>query len=65
MTSLFLVLLVLAMLAVLASLFAGLISMAKGGAFNAKYGNLLMRWRVALQGLAVLLFIAAVLSSRG
>lgn len=64
MTSFFLILLVLAMLAVLASLFVGLFAMARGGEFNAKYGNRLMRLRVLFQGVAVLMFIAAVLSSR-
>ncbi len=39
--------------------------MAKGGDFNRKHGNKLMRWRVALQGTAVLLVIAAAFLSRG
>jgi hypothetical protein len=38
--------------------------MAKGGEFNKKYGNKLMRARVALQGLAILLFIIFMLSYR-
>jgi hypothetical protein len=53
-----------ALLAVLAVLMTGVLSMAKGGAFNRKYANILMRWRVALQGLAVLLILIAVLLSR-
>lgn len=64
MTSVFIILLVVAMLLVLASLFAGLFSMVRGGEFNAKYGNRLMRLRVFFQGLAVLFFLAAVLSAR-
>ena len=55
------ILLTLALLAVLGVLFAGLFSMARGGDFNRKYGNRLMRWRVALQGLAVVLFALAML----
>ncbi len=57
-------LIVLALLAALAVLMTGVLSMAKGGAFNRKYSNILMRWRVALQFLAVLLILAAVLLSR-
>ncbi len=64
MNGFFVVLLGLALLAVLGVLFAGLFSMARGGAFNEKYGNRLMRWRVALQGLAILLFALAVLADK-
>ena len=59
MNTLFPILLALAVLSVLAVLFAGLFSMARGGEFNRKYGNVLMRWRVGLQGLAILLLLAA------
>lgn len=55
------IVLAVALLAVLGVLFAGLISMARGGEFNRKHGNRLMRWRVALQGLAVMLFALAML----
>ncbi|HEY7689738.1 MAG TPA: twin transmembrane helix small protein [Dongiaceae bacterium] len=41
----------------IAVLFLGLFSMAKGGEFNRKYGNLLMRLRVSLQAITVLLVI--------
>jgi hypothetical protein len=34
-------------------LFAGLFSMARGGAFNRKYGNRLMRLRVLFQAIAI------------
>ncbi|MDH3594764.1 MAG: twin transmembrane helix small protein [Rhodospirillales bacterium] len=54
-----------AMLAVVAVLFAGLFAMARGGEFNRKYGNKLMRWRVALQGSAILIFMLAMWLSRG
>ena len=59
MDMLFPIILTLALLSVLAVLFAGLFSMARGGEFNRKYGNVLMRWRVGLQGLAILLLLAA------
>ena len=54
-----------ALLAVLAVLLTGVAGMAKGGTFNSKYGNVLMRWRVLLQGAAVVLILIAVLLSRG
>ncbi len=45
----------LSLLSVLGVLTLGLYAMAKGGEFNEKYANKLMRLRVALQGLAILL----------
>lgn len=54
---------IVAMLATLAVLVMGLVSMVKGGDFNAKYGNKLMRARVWAQGLALLFFAFAILSS--
>ncbi len=53
------VLIGIALLSVLAVLVTGVVSMAKGGEFNRRHGNRLMRWRVALQGTAVVLIIAA------
>ncbi len=50
------------MLLVLGSLAVGLFSMIKGGEFNKKYGNKLMRLRVTLQGVALGLFVLAVLT---
>lgn len=38
-------------------LLTGLVSMARGGAFNRKNANRLMRLRVLFQGIAVLIFI--------
>ena len=55
---------IIAMVLVLASLFVGLISMVKGGEFNQKYGNKLMRLRVTLQGIALALFVMAVISNQ-
>lgn len=56
-------LLLIAMLATLAVLAVGLIGFFQGGEFNRKYGNKLMRARVALQFIAVVLLILVVLSS--
>jgi hypothetical protein len=39
------------------------IAMARGGEFNRKYGNKLMRARVALQGLAIVLFLLFVFAA--
>jgi len=49
----------------LAVLFAGIFAMARGGEFNRKWGNLLMRARTATQGLAILLLLALFLINRG
>ncbi len=45
----------LALALVLAVLLVGVFAMLKGGEFNKKYGNRLMRWRVGLQAMAVAL----------
>ncbi len=57
-------LVIIALAATLAALLAGMVAMLRGGEFNAKYGNKLMRARVALQALAVgLLFILYLLQN--
>ncbi len=56
-------LIVLAMLAVLGVLFIGVFAMVRGGEFNRKYGNKLMRLRVILQFTAVALIVAALLAN--
>lgn len=48
--------LIFAMLATLGVLFFGIITMARGGDFNLKYGNKIMRARIVLQALALLIF---------
>ena len=50
------ILLILAMLGVLGVLFAGLLGVARGGG-NPARSNRLMRWRVALQAVAIGLFL--------
>ena len=49
------VLLIVALVATLGALFAGLLVMARGGPANKKYSNVLMRWRVILQFAALVL----------
>ena len=51
------VLMFIAMGITLLVLFTGLISMARGGAFNRKNSNRLMRLRVVFQGIAILIFM--------
>ncbi len=58
-------LVVVALAGTLAVLFAGVFAMARGGKFNRKWGNKLMRARVGTQGLAILLLLALFLINRG
>ncbi len=61
-----LILLAVTLAAVVIVLLTGVVGMARGGDFNAKYGNKLMRLRVILQGLAIVLFLLFVVTaSRG
>lgn len=62
MNGIFAVLLVLAMLSVLASLLLGLFFMARGSGGDARHSNRMMRMRLTLQGVALLLFILALLT---
>ena len=53
----------LAIAAVVASLFGGLVSMARGGDFNARWGNKLMRARLVSQASAIaciVLYVVAI-----
>ncbi len=54
--------LIIAMLATLAALVVGIVAMVRGGPFNQKYGNKLMRLRVFLQGVALVIFALAVMA---
>ena len=56
MTSVVTVLMVLALAATVIVIVVGVIGMARGGEFNRRYANRLMRLRIVFQGLAVLLF---------
>jgi hypothetical protein len=62
MNNILFILLALTLLAVLATLVVGMVAMSKGGDFNKKYGNKLMRLRVVLQGIALILFVLALLT---
>ncbi|GAC1348131.1 MAG: hypothetical protein NVSMB18_35340 [Acetobacteraceae bacterium] len=57
MTTILMILTALAMLGTLGTLFAGMLGLVRGGGDPAR-SNALMRWRVLLQGAALLLFIA-------
>ena len=57
-------LIILSLIAVLVVLGVGIIGMLRGGDFNRRYGNKLMRVRVATQGLAILLILLFVAVSR-
>jgi hypothetical protein len=59
------ILLIVAMAATLGVLFFGFYSMARGGEFNRRNANKLMRLRVVAQGVAILLFLLFVLLLRG
>ncbi|WP_422364936.1 twin transmembrane helix small protein [Pelagibius sp.] len=61
MKTFFFVALLIAMLVTLGVLAVGMIGMAKGGDFNDKYGNKLMRARVISQGVTLVIFALAVL----
>ncbi len=58
------ILLGLAMFAVLGVLATGLVGFIKGGEFNRRYANKLMRLRVATQAFAVLVLLALLLLRR-
>jgi hypothetical protein len=60
MTNFLMVLLLLVMLAILGVLAAGMVGIARGG--SPASSNRLMRWRVTLQGAALLIFVLLMLS---
>ncbi len=59
------VLVIIALGATVAVLLAGLVTMARGGEWNRKYGNLLMRARIGAQALAVALMFVLFLIKSG
>ncbi|MBO6862119.1 MAG: twin transmembrane helix small protein [Alphaproteobacteria bacterium] len=59
MTIFAIILMVIAMLATVGILFTGIIAMARGGEFNNKWGNRLMRYRILAQLAALVLFAIA------
>lgn len=65
MKTLLTVLVAIGMLATLGTLFAGMLGMARGGDGTGERSNLLMRWRVMIQGITLLLFALLLAVSRG
>lgn len=64
MKTLLIVLVAIGMLATLGTLFAGMLGMARSDG-GGERSNLLMRWRVAIQGITLLLFALLLAVSRG
>ncbi len=58
-------LVVVALVGTLIVLLSGVVVMTRGGEFNRKWGNKLMRARVAMQALAIALLFALFLLNRG
>jgi len=61
MSVIFIILMVVAMLLTLGVLFAGLLTTGRSGIEKRERSNQLMRWRILLQGLAIILFALAML----
>ncbi len=65
MTSTLTVLLAVALAATLGVLLTGVVAMMKGGDFNRRWGNKLMRARVAMQAVALALLFALFMVNQG
>ena len=65
MNTMFFTFLILAMAATVGALVWGLIAMARGGDFNAKWSNKMMRFRILFQAIAVAIFVALLLFAKG
>lgn len=65
MTTFLTVLVGLSLLATLGVMFAGMLGMARSDGAGAGRSNRLMRWRVALQGMTLVLFLLLVAMTRG
>ncbi len=61
MKALFFTLVIVAAMITLAVLVTGIFAMARGGEFNRKHSNRLMRLRVVAQGFALVLFAIAMM----
>jgi hypothetical protein len=62
MSGIFVILVPLALAAVAITLGVGIYSMFRGGEFSLKWSNKLMRLRVALQAVAILIIVLAIMS---
>ncbi|HGG05555.1 MAG TPA: twin transmembrane helix small protein [Aliiroseovarius sp.] len=58
-------LVIIAVLIVAVILFTGIIGFAKGGEFNRKHANRIMRYRIVAQAIAIALILLYVLFRRG
>jgi hypothetical protein len=65
MSGFLLVLVGIGLVATLATLFVGVFSMGRGGEFNKRNSNKLMRLRVILQGFTIVVFVLYLLSRQG
>ncbi len=65
MSGIFIVLVPMALAAVAITLGFGIFSMFRGGEFSLKWSNKLMRLRVALQAVAILIIVLAIMSRGG
>jgi hypothetical protein len=65
MSGIFVILVPLALAAVAITLGFGIFSMFRGGEFSLKWSNKLMRLRVALQAVAILIIVLAIMSRGG
>ncbi|NKE44475.1 twin transmembrane helix small protein [Roseomonas frigidaquae] len=65
MTTFLTVLVGLSMFATLGVMFAGMLGLARNEAAGGARSNRLMRWRVALQGVTLVLFLILILATRG
>jgi hypothetical protein len=61
--SLLTLMIILALLATIVALGAGLVSMLRGGEYDRQHGTQLMAARVGFQGVAVLLLLVALLAA--
>ena len=53
------IIIILALLATIVSLFMGVVSMGRGGEYDEQHSNQMMRARVVFQGVALLLMLVA------
>jgi hypothetical protein len=65
MSSFLLILVIAGLAATLGTLFVGVFSMGRGGDFNKRNSNKLMRLRVILQGFTIVVFVLYLLSRQG
>ncbi|GHD41467.1 hypothetical protein GCM10017083_05960 [Thalassobaculum fulvum] len=65
MNTIFTVFLFLAMAATVGALVWGIVAMARGGDFNAKWSNRMMRYRVIFQAIALLVFALLLSLTKG